>query len=167
LNVLNIRYRSNNSPEEGGPIIHPPAILIREEQACNKMEKNCVFGLNSKHAPAAGFMDLLTRIEELLLLIIWKHRDEAYGYGIRARLSALTGSDVSIGSVHVPLRRLARRGYLESWTADPTPERGGRAKRFYRLTPKGVAALQQVRSVTRSAWQDTPEENFGLRLLPA
>lgn len=101
-------------------------------------------------------MDILTRIEELLLIIIWKHPGDAYGYGIRARLSELTGSEVSIGAVHVPLRRLARRGYLESWKGDPTPERGGRAKRFYRLTAKGVAALSKVRSITESAWMGAP-----------
>ena len=109
-------------------------------------------------------MDVLTRIEELLLLVIWKHPDDAYGYGIRERLAALTGSDITIGAVHNPLRRLARRGFLESWTSDATPERGGRPKRFYRLTAKGVQALQQVQSITQTAWSNLPDESHGLRL---
>ncbi|MDZ7772571.1 MAG: PadR family transcriptional regulator [Balneolaceae bacterium] len=109
-------------------------------------------------------MDILTRMEELLLLVVWKLEDEAYGLAIRNRLNVLTGSDHSVGAVYTPLKRMARRGFLETWEGDPTEERGGRSKRFYKLTPKGVHALRQVRSLTESAWSDLPAQVFGLTL---
>jgi len=69
-----------------------------------------------------------------------------------------------MGAVHVPLRRLARRGYPESWQGNPTPERGGRARKFYRLTDQGVAALSRVRALTEDAGCEIPSEAYGLTL---
>lgn len=109
-------------------------------------------------------MHVLTRMEELLLLVVWKLEKEAYGLAIRDRLSELTGSDYSVGAVYTPLKRLKQRGFLDSWESEPTEERGGRSKRFYKLTPKGVRALRQVRSLTEEAWSDLPARVFGLTL---
>lgn len=78
-------------------------------------------------------MDLLTRMEELLLLSVWKLQDEAYGLGIKQHLSELLERDLSVGAVYVPLKRLEKRGYLETWNSEPTEERGGRSKRFYKF----------------------------------
>lgn len=111
-------------------------------------------------------MDILTRNEELLLLIVWKLQKKAYGLAIRTEISELTGTTFSVGAVYVPLKRLKRRGYLDSWESEPTEERGGRSKRFYKLTQKGVTALQQVRTITETAWSDLPAKAFGLTLKP-
>ena len=106
-------------------------------------------------------MDLLSRTEELLLLAVWKLQHEAYGLAIRRHLSALLGRKVSVGAVYVPLERLARRGFLETHESAPTEQRGGRRKRFYRLTAKGVAALNAVKLVHEAAWAGLPELSLG------
>lgn len=106
-------------------------------------------------------MELLTRMEELLLLGVWKLQGDAYGLAIRRYLSDLTGENLSVGAVYVPLKRLKKRGYLESWESEPTSKRGGRAKRFYKLTSKGVGALNQIRTVQERAWANLPDLGFG------
>lgn len=107
-------------------------------------------------------MDLVTRIEELLLLTVWKLQEEAYGLEIRRRLSELLNEDLSVGAVYVPLKRLKKRGYLKSWEGEPTAKRGGRAKRFYKLTPKGVSALAKIRTVQQQAWANLPDAGLEL-----
>ncbi|MDX1585282.1 MAG: PadR family transcriptional regulator [Balneolaceae bacterium] len=106
-------------------------------------------------------MDLLTRMEELLLLSVWRLQEEAYGLEIRQHLSEMLGKDLSVGSVYVPLKRLKKRGFLTTWDSDPTDERGGRTKRFFKLTSKGVSALQQVKTVQEQTWADLPDLGFG------
>ncbi|NGP77667.1 hypothetical protein G3570_13550 [Balneolaceae bacterium YR4-1] len=110
-------------------------------------------------------MDLLTRMEELLLLSVWRLQEDAYGLEIRQHLSELLGKDFSVGSVYVPLKRLKKRGYLTTWDSDPTDERGGRSKRFFKLTSKGVNALQQVKTVQEQTWSDLPD--LGLEWYPS
>ena len=110
-------------------------------------------------------MDLLTRMEELLLLSVWKLQDEAYGLEIKQHLSEMLGKDLSVASVYVPLRRLKKRGYLTTWDSEPTEERGGRSKRFFQLTSKGVGALQKVKSIQDKSWSDLPD--LGLGWIPA
>ncbi|HKK44342.1 MAG TPA: helix-turn-helix transcriptional regulator [Balneolaceae bacterium] len=110
-------------------------------------------------------MDIPTRMEELILLSVWKLQQDAYGLEIKKRLSELLETNLSVGAVYTPLRRLKKRGYLTSWDSEPTEERGGRSKRFYKLSSKGVQALQQVKTVEEQAWSDLPE--LGLSWNPA
>ncbi|WP_020403802.1 PadR family transcriptional regulator [Gracilimonas tropica] len=110
-------------------------------------------------------MDLLSRMEELILLAVWKLQDEAYGLEIRLHLSEILGRELSVGAVYVPLKRLKKRGYLSSWDSEPTDERGGRSKRFFKLTAKGVNALQEVHSVQEKTWRNLPD--IGLGWVPA
>ncbi|MEQ8524316.1 PadR family transcriptional regulator [Gracilimonas sp.] len=106
-------------------------------------------------------MDILSRMEELILLSVWKLQDEAYGLEIRLHLSEILDHDLSVGAVYVPLKRLKKRGFLDSWDSEPTEERGGRSKRFYKLSKKGLNALQQVRTVQENAWSDLPDLGLG------
>lgn len=101
-------------------------------------------------------MNLLTRTEELLLLAVWRLQDDAYGAAVRSHLADVTGEDWSIGSVYGTLDRLARQGLVVTFMGAPTPERGGRSKRFFRLTADGVAALNHVRSVQETMWDNLP-----------
>lgn len=110
-------------------------------------------------------MDLLSRMEELILLSVWKLQEEAYGLEIRLHLSEIMGKELSVGAVYVPLKRLKKRGYLSSWDSEPTDERGGRSKRFFKLTAKGVNALQQVHTVQEKTWANLPD--IGLGWVPA
>lgn len=101
-------------------------------------------------------MKLLTRSEELILLGVWKLQDNAYGVTIRRHLNQITGRSWSIGAVYVPLEKLTRYGYLKSRQSPPTDARGGRSKRFFRLTPRGMSALNEVRRIHEAMWSDLP-----------
>ena len=102
-------------------------------------------------------MNYLSRPEELVLLTIWKMNDEAYGVNIRRYISEMTGRYWSIGSIYVPLDRLETKGFVTSYLANPTPERGGKAKRYYRLTQEGLFQLQEIQKVYVKFWDDLPD----------
>ena len=71
-------------------------------------------------------------------------QESAYGAAIRQEIHARSGRDVSINAVYTTLERLETKGLLKSWVGDPTPQRGGRRRKFYALRPAGVAALRQA-----------------------
>jgi len=91
-------------------------------------------------------MDRLGAFEHLLLLALVRLGDDTYGVPIRDELEARTGRLVSPGAIYTALDRLERRGLARSRLGDPTPERGGKRKRCYRLTPKGAAALRNAQA---------------------
>ena len=101
-------------------------------------------------------MPLLTRTEELIMLAIWQLGEDAYCIPIRQRISEITGDEWSLGSIYMPLDRLVKKGLLDSYLSDATPERGGRHKRIYQLTRSGKEALLKVRDVQREMWAITP-----------
>jgi DNA-binding PadR family transcriptional regulator len=105
--------------------------------------------------------DFLSKHEELILLAVWRLQDDAYGATIRALLEETTGEDWSIAGVYGPLKRLAKAGLVSTRTGLPTPERGGKSKRYYRLTPSGVAALNHARAVRDELWRNLPKLAFG------
>lgn len=83
--------------------------------------------------------------EKLLLLAVLRLGDDAYGAAIIDEMSARTGREVSPGAAYVAFRRLEDKGMLSSRTGDPTPERGGRAKRYYAVRTGGLAVLRAAR----------------------
>ena len=98
-------------------------------------------------------MDALGEFEQALLLAVAHLGAAAYGVTIRQEIEARTGREVAVGAVYTSLRRLELKGYVKSAMADPTPERGGRAKRFFTLKPAGSAALRQARARHDQMWQ--------------
>ncbi|MBN2432415.1 MAG: PadR family transcriptional regulator [Acidobacteria bacterium] len=103
-------------------------------------------------------MDMLTRLEELILLAVLKLEDDAYGTTIFNHLLEVTGRKLSLGGVYFPLDRLTRRGYLEAYTGDATPQRKGLSKRYYRLTVRGLAALEDIRRIHDAMWPAYEED---------
>jgi PadR family transcriptional regulator PadR len=99
-------------------------------------------------------MDMLTKLEELVLISVLKLKDRAYGISIYDFVVHKTGKKVSVSSVYFPLERLVRKGYLESFKGDPTPKRGGMRKKYYALTQQGIAVLQANRELNRTIWND-------------
>lgn len=106
-------------------------------------------------------MKLLTRTEEFILLAVWKLGDDAYSIPIQEKLNDITDKDWSLGGIYMPLERLEKRGYLRSELSDSTPERGGRQKRIYSLTPSGTKALKHAYEVQQSIWSGVPQLMFG------
>ena len=86
----------------------------------------------------------LGRFDHLLLLAVMRLGDGAYGMTIRRELAEHTGRDVATGAIYTALARLETRGYVRSRLGDPTPERGGRAKRFSRVLPEGAKAVARA-----------------------
>jgi len=99
-------------------------------------------------------MKFLTRQEELVLLVVYYLKERATLKSIRERLITQTGKDWSISSVYVPLDRLAETGFLETILGEPTGKRGGRAKKYYRITVEGAAVLKEMREITETMWKD-------------
>ena len=87
---------------------------------------------------------VLGDFEQLVLLGVLRLEDTAYGAAIRQEIHARSGRDVSINAVYTTLDRLEGKGLLKSWVGDPTPQRGGRRRKFYALRPAGIAALRQA-----------------------
>jgi PadR family transcriptional regulator PadR len=88
--------------------------------------------------------DYLGEFEHIVLLALLRLEDRAYGVTVRQEIEFRTDREVSIGAVYATLDRLETKGYVRSRHGDPTPERGGRSKRFFRVTPKGVAAVNRT-----------------------
>jgi PadR family transcriptional regulator, regulatory protein PadR len=92
--------------------------------------------------------------EHLVLLAVLRLGREAYGIPILDEVSARSGREVSRATVYVALKRLEQKGLLTSRLGDSTPERGGRAKRFFKLRPAGLQALRESREMFLSLWRD-------------
>ncbi len=101
-------------------------------------------------------MKFLSRTEELILLAILKLRDKAYVVSIQEELKRMTGETWAMGALFVTMDRMSRKGYVQSWLSEPTPERGGRRKRLYKLLPAAIDALNEVRKLKTSIWKNIP-----------
>ncbi len=100
---------------------------------------------------------LLTDFELMLLLAILRVGDAAYGVQIAREIEAVGGRRVLLGAAYAALDRLERNGLVASKPGDPTPERGGRAKRFFRVTPRGMRAVKETQSAFIALWRDLPQ----------
>jgi len=98
----------------------------------------------------------LADLELMVLLVLVRLGDDAYGVLISKELLDLAGREVSLGSVYAALNRLEGKRFVISTLGDPTPERGGRAKRFFRVTPAGVRALKTTRTALINLWTGIP-----------
>jgi DNA-binding PadR family transcriptional regulator len=96
----------------------------------------------------------LSRPEEIILLVVLKLKDNAYGVTIREMVQKWTGKYWSIGAVYVPLERLEQKGYVKSFSSEPLSERGGRRKRLFQITPEGIKELEKIRQVNQVIWED-------------
>ena len=89
---------------------------------------------------------VLGDFEQLVLLAVLRLEadDMSYGAAIRQDIHARSKRDVSVNAVYTTLDRLETKGFLRSWAGDPTPQRGGRRRKFYALRPAGIAALRHA-----------------------
>jgi PadR family transcriptional regulator PadR len=100
----------------------------------------------------------LGQFEQLVLTAILALRENAYGVTIHSKVQELARPKaISLGAVYVTLDRLEDKGLVASWLSDPTPERGGRAKRCYRLEALGERALQESAVTAKRVWDAIAE----------
>ena len=102
-------------------------------------------------------MKELTVAEEMILTAILRLGDNAYGVAIRRKVTEVTQKEFIYGTLYNLLDQLVRKGYVGKSRGTPTPERGGRSKIYYALTPEGVAALEFARSLHQKIWEGLPD----------
>ena len=95
--------------------------------------------------------------EQQVLLAVWRLGEGAYGAAVRDELEARTARKFAQGAVYVTLVRLEKKDLLRSHMSDPTPVRGGKAKRFFRITPEGMAGVRDARGMMDRLWDGLPE----------
>jgi DNA-binding PadR family transcriptional regulator len=95
--------------------------------------------------------------EQQVLLAVWRLGADAYGASVRDELEARTGAEVAQGAVYVTLVRLEKKGFLKSRLSDPTPVRGGKAKRIFRITPEGIDGVRETRRLMDRLWDGLPD----------
>jgi PadR family transcriptional regulator, regulatory protein PadR len=98
----------------------------------------------------------LGEFELMLLLTILRLGNEAYGVPLARELAAVRGGEVVLGSVYAALDRLEMKGLVTSKLGESTPERGGRAKRYFRVTEEGRRSIHETRRVLSSLWKTLP-----------
>jgi DNA-binding PadR family transcriptional regulator len=98
----------------------------------------------------------LGEFEQLVLLAILRLGEHAYGVSIRTEIAKRTGREVAPGALYTTLDRLEEKCLLSSRLGEPTPERGGRSKRFYRVTAKGVKAVTRAQQAFRNLLEGLP-----------
>jgi DNA-binding PadR family transcriptional regulator len=98
----------------------------------------------------------LTDFELMILLSVLRLGDDAYGVPIAREIETTGRRSVVLAAVYTALERLEGNGLVASNVGDPTPQRGGRAKRFFRVTPAGLRAVRQAQRALTSLWTGVP-----------
>jgi|SRR5450631_290582 len=94
--------------------------------------------------------DYLGEFEHIVVLALLRLADRAYGVTVRQEIEGRTNREVSVGAIYATLDRLEAKGYVKSRLGEPTPERGGRSKRFFHVTTKGVEAVNRTHRALHS-----------------
>lgn len=100
--------------------------------------------------------EALGNFELMVMLAVIRLGDGAYGVPISNLIEEATNHEVLVGSVYAALERLEAKGFVASETGDPTPERGGRAKRYFRVTKKGLHQVRDARAALTRLWRRIP-----------
>ena len=100
----------------------------------------------------------LNLTEEMVLLAVWKLNEDAYGVKIRQRISRETGRSFPYGTLYSTLEKMEKKGFLRMTLGDPLPQRGGRRKHYYSITPAGISALKTALSLRKILWDTETEK---------
>ncbi len=99
--------------------------------------------------------------ELMVLLAVMRAGTDAYGVPIARDIEDTTGRTVAVAAVYAALQRLERKGLVASALGEPTAARGGRAKRFFDVTPKGVAEARETQRALTALWKGVPQLKGG------
>jgi DNA-binding PadR family transcriptional regulator len=108
-----------------------------------------------------GKREYLGEFELTVMLALLRLGEDAYGVPIAREIEASSDREVVIASVYAALERLERKGFVHSWRGEPTPERGGRAKRFFHVTTLGLRRLRKTQKTLVRLWQGLPQLDGG------
>jgi DNA-binding PadR family transcriptional regulator len=104
----------------------------------------------------------LTEFELMILLAILRVGEHAYGVPVAREIEATAGRTVMLGAIYTALERLQVKGLVSSTIGEPTPERGGKAKRFFTVTAKGRRAIADAQRAFTALWSGLPQLKGGL-----
>jgi DNA-binding PadR family transcriptional regulator len=96
---------------------------------------------------------LLGSLELIVLLVVIRLGDDAYGVPVRREVARVSRTSCSVATVYAALERLQTKGLVSSEVRDPTPQRGGRGKKYFRVTAKGVRAARESQRTFAEFWQ--------------
>lgn len=102
-------------------------------------------------------MQFLSRIEEILLLAIWKLKENAFGISIREQVEKDTCTKWLSGAIYAPLSRLKKNGYVKTKTAQGSTDLGGRPRIYYTLTQLGEKKLRSIQELNKVMWAEVPD----------
>jgi DNA-binding PadR family transcriptional regulator len=91
--------------------------------------------------------EYLGEFEQVVLMALLHLGENGYGLTIRRDIQKRAKRNVSLGALYSALNRMESKGYVSSWLGDPTPQRGGKSKRYFRIEPAGVLALQRTQTM--------------------
>jgi PadR family transcriptional regulator, regulatory protein PadR len=95
----------------------------------------------------------LGELEQIVLLAVLRLGENAYGVPIRLEIERRTGRSLTVGALYRTLDRLEAKGYVTSWFGEPTSERGGRSKRYFRVRSVGLRTLRASRDALAAMWE--------------
>jgi PadR family transcriptional regulator, regulatory protein PadR len=99
--------------------------------------------------------------ELMVMLALLRLGEDAYGVPILREIEERSGREVALGSVYATLGRLEEKGLVSSKLGEPTPERGGRAKRYFRVTSQGLREVCETKRALKKLWQGLPQLQGG------
>lgn len=102
-------------------------------------------------------MNEITKLEEQILLSVWRLGDNSYGISVYQNIVKVTGRKMAVGGIYFPLERLVKKDYLKAHKGEPTHVRGGQSKRYYQLTPEGLKMLQRSKEIQTAFWKGLPD----------
>jgi DNA-binding PadR family transcriptional regulator len=105
--------------------------------------------------------DYLGSFELMVMLALIRLGENAYGVPISREIAERTGREVALGSVYDSLERLEEKGLVSSNLGAPTAERGGRAKRYFRVTAKGLREVRESQTALKKLWRGLPQLEGG------
>lgn len=105
-------------------------------------------------------MDIITRLEEAILIAVWRLKGNAYGVTINNSVSESFDKKYTMGALYYSLDQLLRKGYVEKTLKRIPKESAGRSRTYYRLTKKGEDALQEARAYQKKLWNGIPDMAF-------
>ncbi len=105
---------------------------------------------------------VLSDFELMVLLAVMRVGEEAYGVPVARELEDTTGRTVAIAAVYAALQRLENKGLVWAALGEPTATRGGRAKRYFRVTAKGIKAAREAQRAFMALWRDVPQLKGGV-----
>jgi PadR family transcriptional regulator PadR len=103
----------------------------------------------------------LTKAEETLLLAILRLKDDAYGVAIKRHIQKNTGKAFPYGTLYFILEQLSKKGYVKRFVGESKPERGGRSRIHYTITPEGSLALKRAYEMQQKIWDGYAELTWG------